>query len=636
MNMIDVMQRLAELDAANPNVIKENVSQKSGMAVAASPAGQNNYNFTTSIHNPAYDAWENGAGDENNPPPETIEVGINYSISSDSDESGRFSEISQYSIHDLSTGQEINITDKNVLGDVEDDIWKDAKSSKDDDYGIPDRGDYYENAEGEDSTFDIHFDFSTKARNHDELEKLQLGLINYIEARVPEIDHMVPGNTGQEGSLFTVQDFEVSISASESAMAGMQNKIAQMIKQYPGVVRVNPGRIDPGRESDQQFAEGEDSTFDIHFDFSTKARNHDELEKLQLGLINYIEARVPEIDHMVPGNTGQEGSLFTVQDFEVSISASESAMAGMQNKIAQMIKQYPGVVRVNPGRIDPGRESDQQLAELRRLLGNKTPVSECGMMPGMAMSEPSQPRTPASINMTAASGPELSGMLRDIMQLAGMNNAPSAPSPMTVSPQMLEPVGNMSPADSMRGVIDKMNPADDMGQDFDDNGEDDVNQAHGDLDNDGDHDMDDHNLEKKQPVDEYDNTPADPNKKNKFDANQFANRQNQPGQGDRMDGTSPKAYADMNEAVSDLFAQYKKFVNESTDMQAEDAVADFMAKGGKVQQLAPRPPRKSEKTNFGSKHIGGRRDAVAGKAGKTLGRAATTNFKGNSKPVVGM
>jgi hypothetical protein len=360
MNMIDVMQRLAELDAGNPNIIKENDAQMSGMSLTSThateenvaPAMQNNYDFTTSIHNPAYDAWENGAGDENNPPPETIEVGINYSISSDSDESGRFSEISQYSIHDLSTGQEINITDKNVLGDVEDDIWKDAKSSKDDDYDIPDRNDYYENA-------------------------------------------------------------------------------------------------------------------------------------------------------------------------------------------------------------------DEELAELRRVLGNKTPVSECGMMPGMAMAEPSQPHTPASINMTAASGPELSGMLRDIMQLAGMNNAPSEPSPMTVSPQMLEPVGDMSPADSMRGVIDKMNPADDMGQDFDDNGEDDVNQAHGDLDNDGDHDMDDHNLEKKQPVDEYDNTPADPNKKNKFDANQFANRQNQPGQGDRMDGTSPKAYADMNEAATDLFAQYKKFVSEN-------------------------------------------------------------------------
>jgi hypothetical protein len=30
-----------------------------------------------------------------------------------------------------------------------------------------------------------------------------------------------------------------------------------------------------------------------------------------------------------------------------------------------------------------------------------------------------------------------------------------------------------------------------------------------------------------------------------------------------MDGTSPKAYADMNEAVADLFAQYKKFVSEN-------------------------------------------------------------------------
>lgn len=358
MNMIDVMQRLAELDASNPNVIKENNSQMGGMGFNSpqetkenvAPAMQNSYDFTTSIFNPAYDAWEKGAGDENNPPPETIEVGINYSISDDSDESGRYSEISQYSIHDLATGQELNITDKNVLSDVESDIWKDAESSKADDYDIPDRDDYYENA-------------------------------------------------------------------------------------------------------------------------------------------------------------------------------------------------------------------DAELAELRRVLGNKTPVSECGMMPGMAMSAPSQPSTPASINMTAASGPELSGMLRDIMQLAGMNNAPSDTAPMSASPQMLEPVDGMSPADSMRGVIDRMNPADDMGQDFD--GDDGVNQAHGDLDNDGDHDMDDHDMEKKQSVDEYDNTPADPTEKNPFDANQYAHQENQPGQGDRMDGDRPKAYADMNEAVSDLFAQYKRFVSEN-------------------------------------------------------------------------
>jgi hypothetical protein len=46
----------------------------------------------------------------------------------------------------------------------------------------------------------------------------------------------------------------------------------------------------------------------------------------------------------------------------------------------------------------------------------------------------------------------------------------------------------------MRSVIDKLNPIDDKGGD-------DVSKSHGDLDNDGDHDMDDHDMEKKQPVD---------------------------------------------------------------------------------------------------------------------------------------
>jgi hypothetical protein len=68
---------------------------------------------------------------------------------------------------------------------------------------------------------------------------------------------------------------------------------------------------------------------------------------------------------------------------------------------------------------------------------------------------------------------------------------------------------------------------------------------------------------------------------------------------------------------------------------AEDAVADFLARGGEIQHGKFRKPRKSEKTDYGSKHIGGQRDAVAGKAGKTLGKAAATNFKGGGKPVVG-
>jgi len=326
MNMIDVLQRLAELDAKNPNVIKENTAP-------TQPAGAAHYDLETKIINPAYIAWENGTGDENNPPPEEIDVGVNYSIYSDSDERGSFSNIDEYKVYDLTTGQELDISDKNILDDIEDAIWRDAESSKDDDFDIPDRDDFYESAE-------------------------------------------------------------------------------------------------------------------------------------------------PQLD-------------------------------------------------------------------------------ECGMMPDMGMTTMDKPHTPATINMTAASGPELSGMLRDIMQLAGINQ-PAAPAPMSATPQVLEPTDDMSPADSMRSVIDKMNP--DADQDAD---SDTVNQAQGDLDDDGDHDMDDHGLEKKEPVDEYDNTPADPNKKNPFDANQYAHRENQPGQGDRMDGDRPKAYADMNEAVADLFAQYKRFVSEN-------------------------------------------------------------------------
>ena len=213
----------------------------------------------------------------------------------------------------------------------------------------------------------------------------------------------------------------------------------------------------------------------------------------------------------------------------------------------------------------------KRLAELdsgnANVIKENLQVEECGMMPGMVPEmgvdiAPEKPSMPASINMTAGSGDELSNMLATIMQLAGQNKPVSASPPLDNAPPApgtLEPAGGGSPADTMRSVIDKLNPMDGD----DEGGEDDVNKAHGDLDNDGDHDMDDHDMEKKEPVDEYDNTPSDPNKKNEFDANQFAHQENQPGQGDRMDGDRPKAYADMNEAVTDLFAQYKRFVSEN-------------------------------------------------------------------------
>lgn len=246
----------------------------------------------------------------------------------------------------------------------------------------------------------------------------------------------------------------------------------------------------------------------------------------------------------------------------------------------------------------------KRLAELDsqnpNIIKESAQVDECGvgMMPEMGLPmTPPTPAHPASINMTAGSGEELGDLLTTIMSLAGV--AKGGEEPTGAGPQgepnnpvgMLEPAtggdeggqNNMSPADSMRSVIDKLNPLDgeedgeEGGEELgpfqgnkdsegdDEEGDDDgMSVAQGDVDDDGDHDSDDHAAEKeKEEVDEYDNTPADPNKKNAFKPNQYAHQENQPGQGDRMDGTSPKAYADVSEAVNDLFAQYKKFVSEN-------------------------------------------------------------------------
>lgn len=55
--------------------------------------------------------------------------------------------------------------------------------------------------------------------------------------------------------------------------------------------------------------------------------------------------------------------------------------------------------------------------EVAKISESVDSVEECGAAMGPSMA----PRTPASINMTASSGEELAGMLRDIMSLAGVN-----------------------------------------------------------------------------------------------------------------------------------------------------------------------------------------------------------------------
>jgi len=191
----------------------------------------------------------------------------------------------------------------------------------------------------------------------------------------------------------------------------------------------------------------------------------------------------------------------------------------------------------------------KRLAELDStnptIVKENQQVDECGIMPGM-MGGMDRPGTPANISITAGSGPELSGMLRDIMQLAGVHKVEPGhmgmehdPVALTAEPAMVAGP-HASDGEMMRSVIDKMNP---------EGGDDEV----GDVD----HDMDDREEEEETDEGQYDNSPNDPRKPPPFKANQFAHQENQPGQGDRMDGNMPKATMEEK-----LMADYQAFLAE--------------------------------------------------------------------------
>lgn len=96
------------------------------------------------------------------------------------------------------------------------------------------------------------------------------------------------------------------------------------------------------------------------------------------------------------------------------------------------------------------------LESLRYLAGVKDTIAECGMMGGAG--------SPASINITAGSGQELTGMLKDIMNLAGVSkvephhmpidNPDAGPSTVISAPPMSGAVGQkMDPNAEMHKLM---------------------------------------------------------------------------------------------------------------------------------------------------------------------------------------
>ena len=179
------------------------------------------------------------------------------------------------------------------------------------------------------------------------------------------------------------------------------------------------------------------------------------------------------------------------------------------------------------------RDNTSGLTKVKEVttLNESKQIDECGM--GM----PSSGSTPAtlSINATASSGEEVANMLKSIMDLAGVK---------PVTADMLG--GPVAPMPMVKAIDIVRAPDHDHDHDSMDPQEDEWNQ---------------------KPLtgsmeEEYANTPEDPTDVPKYDPEKMVFRPNQPGQGDRMDGTMPKGNPGLGEGLAQsLLKEYEAFKN---------------------------------------------------------------------------
>lgn len=161
---------------------------------------------------------------------------------------------------------------------------------------------------------------------------------------------------------------------------------------------------------------------------------------------------------------------------------------------------------------------NQLMARMREL--DQPTTEECGMspMPTPTMSPMQTPPPPPSmsVNLNAQGMDNIEQMMK-LFQKVNPDMMPKSPMPMptvTSEPKIF----SISPA--MKGDED---PSDDMGSDYDKDGMLDPHEKdHAaekpllkslDLDNDGDHDMDDHMMQKKEKEEAYANEPDSMNVK---------------------------------------------------------------------------------------------------------------------------
>ena len=235
-------------------------------------------------------------------------------------------------------------------------------------------------------------------------------------------------------------------------------------------------------------------------------------------------------------------------------------MIDVLKRLAELDATNPNVVQEEKKDKACPKCGETHKGKCEKDLKESTEVAECGPM-GM-MGGAAQHHSPATINMTADSGSELTGMLRDIMQLAGLKQVGAqdlgvAHEPMSLTAEPVVAVGPAAaePVNSMRSVLDKLHPEepkDDLGPFQHDDGE-----------------ADDEEDEEEETDEAYDNTPEDPTNPPPVDADEYAHHENQPGSGDDEKGN--KRMTNLPTATYEsLMKEYKEFIGESEETTVEE------------------------------------------------------------------
>jgi len=211
---------------------------------------------------------------------------------------------------------------------------------------------------------------------------------------------------------------------------------------------------------------------------------------------------------------------------------------------------------------------------LAKMVELDQPIKECGEMPVAAATPPTAPPS-MSVNLNAQGMDNIESLLKLMTKVnPDMINQP-APAMPTITPpgptitslnpdagplKMLPDFGDEPEGDHAEPDADNMGGPSDM--DADNMGGDEVSTAQGDLDNDGDHDMDDHEMEKDGPPEEddaekkeeYANEPDEQVKSIDYMNNRLAGGMNRPKQ------TFPKVAGGDNPMQR---------VKEGTDLRAQ-------------------------------------------------------------------